>query len=219
MILSLSECRKVKDVKAIVLPVSGVILHETPNSQGKSILRIPHMSSVILIKSDKSEVFNNDGRIVLSKWVFIEYEKYKGWVYGGYLELPEMVKEKNQNQEYLTGTWTITDVVEWQDEDQIQIIANKLHNGKYDIILNPNMSIKYDFRNSRLTCDDSICSLIKGDKKYLKFEIINKNELKVLTSPSGDVDGVPSGKIEFYKILKESGLYFKETNCCAQHIP
>ncbi len=218
LILSLCECRKEKVVKALVLPVSGVILYETPNSQGKSILRIPHMSSVILIKSDKSEVFKNDGTTVSSKWVYIEYGKYKGWAYGGYLELPEMIKEKIQNQEYLTGNWTITDIVEWQDEDQIQIMANSLYDGKYNIVLNPNMSIKYDFHNSILTCNNSICSLVKDKKEYLKFEIINTNELKILTSPFGDVDGVPSGKMELYKILKENGSYFKETNCCVEYI-
>ncbi len=72
-------------VKLNVVAKTGLFLRDKADKNGKILTQVPYGSSVDVIKKDRKFTFDN----INGNWVFVEYNKLKGYIFSGYLsDLP-----------------------------------------------------------------------------------------------------------------------------------
>jgi len=81
--------------EAIVISKSGLILRSGPDKTSKKILTIPHNDRLKVVSPYTDALDTNSiGKVdninnISANWRLVQYKDTVGWVFGGYLELPE----------------------------------------------------------------------------------------------------------------------------------
>ncbi|EMM98360.1 SH3 domain protein [Leptospira noguchii str. 2007001578] len=215
LIFTFQGCFDLKSKTLIVLPSEGIVMRTSPDTDAEVILTIPQKASVDLIRKDESQkVYYIDGGTVPSKWVYVQYQDRKGWVYNGYLteRYDEAKKKKKVPQEIIQGEWSQLKSVEFQDQESIKIKVYPFEKSHFKLELNPYSGIDHSVNDrTTMACISLICSVKREDNNQLfKFQILNNYEIKILESISFEMDGTRLEEIKTYKVLEEGKVYFKE---------
>ncbi|QOI41762.1 SH3 domain-containing protein [Leptospira interrogans serovar Canicola] len=211
IIITLESCIDSKSKTYIVLPNEGISLHNNPDAEAEIILNIPQKTYLKLIRKDESEkIYYNNGGKVPSKWIFVDYNNQKGWVYSGYLG-EQFDEGKAIPEKIIQGEWVELKAAKFQDQESIKIKAHPFEKGNFKLELNPYSGIDhFVYDKASMVCNALICS-VKNDKELLfKFQVLNNYEMKILESLDSAMGGTHSEEMQTYKVLEEGRIYFKE---------